>query len=53
MLKNKSKLEKASYQELAEELGVTVSTVSKYPKIKRDLMLLGLKARQNYSKSKK
>jgi len=53
MPKSKSKLEKASYQELADELGVTVSTVSKYPKNKRDLMLLGLKAKENYNKPQK
>jgi len=36
------KIKKSSYRELADYLGVTVSTVSKYPKKKRLLMLLGL-----------
>ena len=51
-MKTKQKLEKASYQELADELSVTVSTVSKYPKIKRYLMLLGLKVKKNYKPKK-
>jgi predicted transcriptional regulator len=46
MANAKPKLQKATYQELADELGVTVSAVSKYPKLKRDLMLYGLKAKQ-------
>ncbi len=33
---------KATYQQLADYLGVAVSTVSKYPKKKRQLMLIGL-----------
>ncbi len=35
-------MKKASYQELADYLGVTISTISKYPKKKRQLMLIGL-----------
>lgn len=52
-MRTESKLQKASYKELADALGVTVSTISKYPKKKRDLMLLGLKVKLNYLKNTK
>ena len=52
-MEKKQRIKKATYKELAEYLGVSVSAVSQYNKKKRLLMLIGLTVKKNLTKRKK
>lgn len=45
----KNKIKKASYEELAKYLGITVSGVSQIESKKRILMLIGLYNKKNFN----
>ncbi len=44
-------MKKPTYKQLAEYLGVTEQAVKQYPKLKRDLMILGLAVKLNKEKN--